>query len=379
MALHPNPLSKVFLTGVVETRPDHDAWRSQYIGTSLLPFREVPGYKLAWDVISSENNLAGLFAINGRPVPGSEMMFEGVFQEVMNIMSSRVIHPEDVMLLREPGEPAVGTMTYDMKTKAQRKVRDNIAACDDEVDAQVEYLIMQALQGSITWPPRDADGNAITTKMPQWGNLDVVINFPLRAAFNQKASTLTGHNSRAGTQVVWTTEATSNPIKDLEVIAQHIVNTIGIDAHGSTIIMSSNLMSYLAFNATIVSWVKGTESGIKMISVPELQDFIKTRIGYEIKLYGARWTYRSSVESESGPTINSVPFMGDNTLFIIPPGVKIGYFAVAPSPDGEYKKGKYTWMVQDKEPPWETRVGEGLVGFPILERADQIYIFDAGS
>lgn len=377
MALHPNPLSKVFLTGVVKERPDEDAWRAQYIGNTLLPPRDVGGYKLAWDVVSSENNLAGIYAINGRPVPGSEMLFAERFQEVKNIMSSRVMHPQDVMILREPGQPAIGTNSWNMKSEAQRKIQGKIAACDDEVDAQVEYMQLQAMQGTLTWPPVDGSGNAITTLMPQWGNVQLVVNFPTRTVFRQAATTLVGYASRAGEQVVWTDAANSNPLLDLEVIAELISETIGVRAHGSRIIMGSGLLSRLCFNAEIIGWIKGTEQGVKMVDKSQLIDFIKTRLGYTIEEYAARWTYRTNLDSPEGPTINSVGFLDRMRMLIIPPAVKVGYFASAPSPDGAYKTGKYTWVGNDKEPPWETRVGEGLVGFPVLERADQIFIFDA--
>jgi hypothetical protein len=158
-----------------------------------------------------------------------------------------------------------------------------------------------------------------------------------------------------------------------------ISETLGIEAHGSRIIMGKGLLSHLCFNEKIISWIKGTEAGVKMVNVSELQDFIKTRLGYTIEEYNAQWTYRTGFDAQGGPTVNAVRFMDRMRLIIIPPNTDLGYFAMAPSPDGAYKTGKYTWMAQDDEPPWETRVGEGLVGFPVFERADQVFIFDANS
>jgi len=379
MALHPNPLSKVFLTGVIESRPDHQAWRAYYKGLSLFTPDEVAGYKLAWDVVMSENNLAGIYAINGRPIPGSEMLFAERFQEVKNVMSSRVIHPSDVMILREPGTPAVGTQSWNMKAEAQKKLVKNVNACDDEVDAQVEYLCMGALQGQIVWPPVAADGTAIAVPMPQWGNVQLTINFPIRTVFNQDATTLVGYSARNGTQVLWTDYVNSDPLFDLEVISELISETLGIDAHGSRILMGHSLLSHLCFNESIISWIKGTEAGVKMVDVSELQNFVQTRLGYTIEEYNARWTYRTGSDAQAGPTVNSVPFMNGMRMIIIPPNTDLGYYAMAPSPDGLYKPGKYNWMAQDQEPPWETRVGEGLVGFPVFQRADQVFIFDANS
>ena len=377
--LHPNPLSRIYLDGVIKERPDQEAARARYIGSTLFPSKEVPAYRIAWDVIKSENNLAGIYAINGRPIPGSDMRFAEKFQEVQNVMSARVVHPEDVMYLREPGEPSVGTASWNLKRRAQDNINEKIAVCDDEVDAQKEYLALKAVQGQIVWPPVDGDGNAIGTPMPQWGHSQMVINFPIRSTFKQDATTLMGFAARTGTQVAWTDPVNSNPLVDLEVIAELIYETTGLDAHGSRIIMGGGLMSRLCFNAEIISWIKGTERGTNYIAPEDMKNLIKTKIGYEIQEYSATWTYRTGEDADGGPTINSVPFMARNRMLIIPPSVKLGYMASAPSPDGNYRSGKYTWVVKDQEPPWETRIGEGEVCFPVFQAADQIFIFDAAS
>lgn len=379
--LHPNPLSVKFLTGVIESRPDRETWRQEYIGLSLLPQRSVNGYELTWDVIQSENGLAGLYAINGRPVPGSDMLFEQKYAEVKNIMSARVLHPTDVMILREPGEIAHTKTGRNMREASQRKLRDAISWCDDVVDATVEYMIMRSLQGSIAWPPKDADGNAISTGMPEWGNVSITINYPLRTEFQQAATTLVGYQSRSGAGYAWTDEDNSKPMKDLEVIAQYILETTGLDAHNSTIVMGGEIMSYLAFNADFLAWIKGTEYAVGrgFIDPAAVKDYIQTKVGYKLKLYNARWTYRTNVGSTDGPTVNSVPFLDRGKILIIPNRSTPGYFATAPSPDGKYNPGKYTWMVSENEPPWETRVGEGLVGLPVPEYYDSIFLFDAFS
>lgn len=378
MAVHPNPLSLRYVTGVVETRPDHKAWRSQYMGLSLLPARDVPGYKLTWDVVQSENNLAGIYAINGRPVPGSEMLFAQKFAEMLNVMSARVLHPDDVSILREPGELAVSRTGKGLVEAAQRNLNKKIADIDNEVDAQVEYMIMHALQGQIVWPPVDAGGNAIATPMPQWGNTQITINFPLRTSFVQDVTTLVGYQSRTGGAMAWD-DAGSTPLVDLEVVAQLINKTTGLRGHNATIIMNDEILSYLCFNTSILAWIQGTEKGTNYIAPADLQGLIQTKIGYKIKLYDAAWTYRTNLDSSEGPTVNSVPFLGRGKLLIIPDGADLGYWADGPSPDGRYQSGKYNWLVKEDEPPWETRVGEGRVGFPIPEHFDSIFVLDVFS
>jgi len=376
MAIHPNPLSVKYLTGVVSSRPDRAAWRSQYIGDTLLPMRDVGGYQLAWDVVQSENGLAGMYALNGRPIPGSDIMFEQRYSEVHNIMASKILHPTDVMQLREAGQLAVSKTGKALAEASQRKLRDAIAWCDDTVDATKEYLQLRALQGSIAWPPNDADGNPISELAPEWGNLQITITYPLRTVFQQNVSTLVGFNSRTGGAVAWNTIATANPLLDLEVIAQYIEELTGLDAHNSRIIMGGEVMSYLAFNANIISWFQGTEKGTKMVDAQALKQVIETKIGYSIEIYNAKWTYRTSVDAAGGPTIHAVPFLGRGKVLIVPKNSNPGYTAVAPSPDGKYKPGKYQWLVREERPPWETEIGEGLVCLPIPEHFTEIFVLD---
>ena len=113
-----------------------------------------------------------------------------------------------------------------------------------------------------------------------------------------------------------------------------------------------------------------------MVAWKDLVDFIRTKIGYKIVEYNARWTYRTDTDSPDGPTITSIPFLDRGKILIIPNQANPGYLAVAPSPDGKYNPGKYNWLVTDQEPPWETRVGEGQVCLPIPEHWDSIFVLD---
>ena len=57
----PNPLNPQFLLEAVLKFPVE----KNYIGLGLLPQREVGAYELTWDVQQDENNLAGVYAVNG--------------------------------------------------------------------------------------------------------------------------------------------------------------------------------------------------------------------------------------------------------------------------------------------------------------------------
>lgn len=379
MAVYPNPLNRTYLQGVIQARPDNEALRRNYAGLTILPAENVTEWDLTWDVVQAENNLAGIYAINGKPVPGSDVSFSQMFATVQTIAAMRIVDPVAVFNMRDAGEVSVTSRAdqsaYD---RAKRAVKRALEQCDDEVDATIEYMIMSALQGQIIWPPRDSSGNIITNKMPQWGEGEFIMTFPFRTEFIQKASTLTGVDSRAGGHVVWSNSG-AKILQDLEVIAQLITRTTGLPARGSTLLMSSDVLSYMAFNSDLVSRITYTESSIKFIDTGKLKEFLMDGMGFKVVEYDAQWTYRTNVASSSGPTINRVPFLKPGRVIVLPPGENFGNFAVAPTPapDNEYVNGKMVWTSTNPEPGFETKLGVTITGFPVLKAADSIFVFDS--
>jgi hypothetical protein len=375
---YPNPLSRSYLQGVLDQRPTADAIRKNYIGANLLPFENVTEWDLTWDVVQAENNLAGIFAINGIPVPGSDMMFSQAFATVQSIMATRIVDPVAVFNFRDPGTVNINStpdrIAYDRATRAVRRA---LVQCDDEVDGTLEYMRMQAMQGQIVWPPKDADGNAISVKMPQWGAADFVMTYPFRTVFKQKATTLAGYGTRVGGRVAWSS-ASATIMRDLETIRELIQMTTGLPAVGSTLLCSSSLLSYLAFNTEVIDRMKYNDQGLGYISIPALKNYLTTAFGYNIVEYDAQWTYRSSVDSPSGPTVSMVPFLPRTRALILPPNVKFGSFAVAPTPAPEntYVNGKMVWKYSNPKPGFQTELGVTITGFPMITESQSIFVFD---
>ena len=374
---YPNPLTTAYLLGAIKSRPTSYE-RQGYLGRKLLPEKPVYDYQLTWDVVKAENQLAGIYTFAGKPVPGSDMLFTQMFADVVNLMASRVVDPESVMHMRDAGTVNIRT-TADRAAyaKAKRKVREGLTWCDDRVEALVEYLIMHAFQGQVDWPPADP---APANWEPQYGNSRFNITFPMRSAFKQAATTLSGYNSRSGGGIAWN-QAGADPFLDLEVIAEHIAETTGLSARGSTIICSTGVLSHLTQNTKFLNRIAGTDRGIDFLDVQLIKDFFKDRIGYKFVEYDAQYTYRTNEGSDDGPTINAVRFLPRGRLIILPPGEDYGFFASAPhaGPDDRYEPGKYTWLVKDKKPPFETEMGVGQIGWPILTGVESVYRFDAWS
>lgn len=382
MATFPNPLTTQFLDKAVKERPDTEAIRQNYLGLGLMPLKEVPDYELTWDIIKSQNHLAGIYGHDGVPIPGDDTDYEQMIADIINIMMNRVLDEQTVMVLRDPGEPSLRSRVVNAaRTKAMRKLREKIAVCDDEVNATIEYLIMHALQGSITWPPTDNAGNPIVSAPAYWGNASFTLSMGFRANFIQNASTLVGWASRAGGGQNWQ-HASADPILDLEVISQLIVETTGMSMDGADIIMSRGVLSWLATRANVLTWFRGTDVGQKFVDTSKLKDFLATRLGYNLRTYDARWTYSVPSTSTGGDAETFIKFLAEGKCIILPKGVLDGdraYFATAPSKGNGWRSGKYTWHVEQERPPWEEEVGVGIKGFPILKSVREVFVLDAFS
>lgn len=389
MAVYPNDmLHPTFLAGVIQERPDRNAIRQSYIGERFLPMREVPERRLMWDSLVAENNLAGFYSAKGHAIPGDDVMFKTHFANLVDVKAARYLDPDIVGKIRDAGMTNVIKNAGDSFTikgiqqRIQNHVRENLAWCDDAVDAQMEYMAIGALTGQIVWPPKDANGNAIAAPMPHWNAEEMMsVTFPLLSTFKQNASTLAGYKSRPGAGVAWNNSG-ANMILDLEVIAELMVETKGIDPSNAMIVMSRSTLSRQAFNTNVLYWVAGKNyeapDGRRFADVDEVKNFIKTRLGYEIMTYDAQWTYRTH-NTGAAPTINRVKFLEEGKVLIFPRDSRPGYMAVAPheTQDGSYRTGKIPWVYREPIPPYERQMGVAVVGFPILERPEEHFVLNA--
>lgn len=393
MAYYPNDiLTPHFLTGAIEERPDRESMKQRYIGLEFFPWRQVPARRLTWDSVASENNLAGFYGPKGEPIPGDDVLFNSHFADMIDVMATRQLDQEVIDSVRAPGMLAVfseGGSAFPIQGLRQRfedHIRKSLGWCDDAVDAQVEYMAMSALQGTVTWPPTTAVGGVITPPMPHWNSKQAIsINFPIPATFNQSASTLTGYSARGGNGV-WTDLTNADPVDDLELIAELMVETYGINADDMEVVMSRSTFSKIARMTKVIQSVRGilyeSPTGSKYVSMADLKDFILTNLGFTIRLYDAQWTYRTNLE-EAPPTVTRVKFLKEGKVLIVPSATKrtLGYMANCYHKDGtgQFTYGKYTWLHEDDEPPFGLRLGEGIVSWPIMEQPSSIFCLDSYS
>ena len=384
---YPNPFSRVWMDTVIKENPTREALRQQYIGLEFFPMKRVWEYQVVWDIMLSGNRMAGIYAHDGTPIPGQGYDFKSMMSDVMHIMASRTINPNTVLQLRQMGELSVhNTLMTSHRQRLLAEIAKKIGECQDRVESVIEYLCMQTLQGSITWPPKDDDGNVIANAPAAWGNVSFTLDLGFRSGFNQDATTLTGWQSEAGGQKVWSDTTNATPRHDLDLINTYYQETTGIPMEGATILMSRTMLRYLGKNAELLKWVHDTTNGSyapNFLDPTALERVFQTELGYNIRTYDAIWTYQSNIGNTSGPvTENQVRFWPRGKIAIIPKGVLGGgnaSFAVAPdigAPNGE-NLGLYSWSTGKDEPPWTRSVGCGIHGFPMLKSSTEIFILSA--
>ncbi len=149
-------------------------------------------------------------------------------------------------------------------------------------------------------------------------------------------------------------------------------------------IMSRTTLSQMAFLTSVVNSIRGSNyespTGSKYVAIADLKEFITTKLGFTIETYDAQWTYRTNFDA-APPTINRVKFLPEGRVIIVPKQEisKIGYMGTTFHKDGsgQFKSGKYSWLKEDDEPPFLTRMGIGIVAWPVMEFGDSVWNLNA--
>lgn len=374
MPFYPNDmLTSAFLVGAVNDKPSKEAIRQSYRGLELLPWEEVPERQVVWDIMYSENNLAGFYGPKGEAVPGDDVMFSTTMATLSDIKASRTLETWAAQQLRDPGELAVyrtGTQAgRSREQKLKEHINKRLAWCNEAVDAQIEYIAMQALQGTVVWPPVDSDGNAIANPMPHWNaDLSLSISVGLPAAQNQNVTTLSGYNSRTGAGLAWT-NASATPFNDLDIINEYMIKTFGVNLRGGTVLIDSVTLGYMSRNTSILNWVAGSnyeQPGARQFAdIETIKSAIKAQFGWTLVPYDAQWTYRSPVGANRD-TIQRVDFLKEGKIVVLPPGGPVGTMMTAPqmTKDRKFVYRKMGWEYQNPKPPYDIELGVNAVCWP---------------
>lgn len=383
MPVYPNNmLEPTYLIGAVNDKPSTEAIRGQYIGNRLFPWENTPERQFIWDVMYSENNLAGVYDERGDAIPGDEMLFSSMIGNLIDIKASRTLDSWTTRAMRDAGMPAVykgaaggSHLMSSIEQRMKANINKLVADCNNRVDAQLEYFAMQALQGSVQWPPVDNTGAAITTPMESW-NYKMTFNVPfgLPTLQNQNVTTLTGYNSAAGAHALWSDHTNANPILDLDVIDEYMAKTFGINMRGGTVLMDSTVLRHMAQCTNVLHWLVGTyysqPGAPAMADAEQVRTEVKSKLGWNIQPYNANWTFRGN-NPGGKPTVQTVSFLKPSYIVILPAGSeKVGTMmttALESTPGGAWVYGKMGWSYQNPKPPFDIQLGVNATAWPRVD------------
>lgn len=387
MAFLPNNmLESAFLTDVSNARPSEEAIKQSYIGLDLCPFEDVGSRQVIWDVVYSENQLAGYYGPDGNAIPGDDMLFSTEMTNLMDMKAARSLKPWAVLLLREPGTLATFDSSTAPSQRSQLQRIENYITkltnwCNDRIDSQVEYTIMQAVvEGSVTWPPVDDDGNAISNPPAHWNSeLTFEVPFKLPATQNQAVTTLTGYDGATGGGYVWTDHTNADPLRDMQVYKSYMLKVWGINLHGGEILMSQLDLNEMAQCANVLKWIVGPtyqQTRPEYLDIETLNNIVRTKTGMTIKLYDASWTFRSRPSTMKRELVQRVSYMKLGKIVLKPAGA-LGKMLSAPqirldraSGNVEFVQRKLGWSDWLTRPPYGIDMGVDLVAWPQFEHYD---------
>lgn len=342
-----------------------------YIGRTLFPELSVSNYDLMWDQFVNQNTLANIYGIDAETIPGHDVISRRQFADLIRIQAARLIPEEKLLILRD------GTLAEAMQTN--RSVADLVGAaraylaraldqCNNEVETTIEYLCINALQGSIPWPPP-----TITQEYAATASFSIDYNF--NSLWNGKPISSLG-GAAGGGGVPWSTVATADPVADLLALFGLMESNVGIYPGGATIILSNKVLSYLARNTMMRNFMQYTNPGF--LNVTEIRSYFETQLGVTLQVYGAMYSdlvVNSAPNQE--PAVNWKRFLPENRVIIIPNFSRgqIGNLITGPAWANNFQTGKYTWR-KEQEDPWNVKVGVGYNGFPRIQHPEAIAVFD---
>lgn len=387
MAFLPNNmLEQAFLTGVSNARPSEEAVRQSYAGLDLCPFEDVDSRQVLWDVVYSENQLAGFYGPDGNAIPGDDMLFTTEMTNLIDIKAARALKPRDVLLLREPGTLATYAESNAPSQRGQLTRLENTITkytnwCNDRVDSHVEYVIMKAVsEGAVVWPPVDNDGNAISNPPAHW-NAALTLNIPfnLPAVQNQDVTTLTGYDGATGGGYVWTNHTNADPIRDIKVYKAYMLKVWGVNLQGGEILMSQLDLDEMVQCANVLKWIVGTnydQTKPEYLDLEALNKIVMTKTGMTIKLYDASWTFRTRPSTSKREIVQRVDFLKSGKIILKPSG-PLGKMLSAPqiyidpmTHNIEFVQRKMGWSDWLTRPPYGIDMGVDLVAWPQFEHYD---------
>ena len=309
------------------------------IGLQYLPFEDFPTEEITWDVVRSVSPIASFRAVDGEAELVGRAAFDRSYADVVSIAQKERFNASDLRKIREAGElPTVDgkvSLVAQMGQKAKRKVRQAIDRLNLAVNNRLEWMQINALQGSISFSG--------------------AVKFDVDYGIPGDQNNLTPTNN-------WDDTDNSTPLKDLQDWQLKVQENSGVLL--DTVIMSRKALNYIKDSASLTTVMKYSNP---LLSVKRAREVIEDNTGLKIVIYDATYS------DKDGTTFTR--FLANNKIIMLasqdalPDG--IGKTARVGHPLANYRPGHYTWQETVKD-PYGLEIGVGLDAFPMIQHPEAL-------
>lgn len=247
----------------------------------------------------------------------------------------------DLRIFWEPGVNDPNSLTAQSARAEEAKITRTVDRLSMSIDARLEWLLANALNGSIAYDDSMAKytvtyaGNWIGTNRkvasPKWDGASPTIITDL-SNWVEDVGTLTGHESWA--------MLTSRSVLGKMARAADVRELWSVAARNPAFAAPDSLNP-------VQSRMIAEAIGIVGID--------------EVITYNAQYTTRTPAAGTG--TRTKVNMMNANYIWLLPIGVQLGRMATAPAKPNNYNTGKFAWS-KEREDPWVVEVGAGIYAWP---------------
>lgn len=313
------------------------------IGLSFLPWYESATEETMWDIVRAVSPMANFRAIDGEAEIVGEQAFDRAYADIVDIAVKTRFNASDLRKIKEAGMlPVVdGAPSFVQKQadEAKRKIRRAIERLKLRVDNRVEWLQINALQGTISFTGK------------------VIFSVDYAIPGDQKGLSPT---------TPWSTHASADPLGDLQAWQQVVLENSGVLP--DVVIMSRKALNHAMYATTMRDAMKYTNP---ILSIKKTLEFLEDNAGIKVVLYDAKYT------DETGTTRSR--FLAEDKIIMLPSASElpegVGDTATVGHPLADYAPGYYTWQ-ETKKDPYGLEVGVGISAFPRITHPEALLVAD---
>lgn len=336
-AVIPNFLRNPRITGYVRSADVP----TSYILNRWFPMDDVEADEFESLIVLDEVDLAPFVAIDAEtPVMQDEL--SGIEKwAVAYIRYKKRFKESDLRIFWEPGVNDPNSLTAQSARASERKILRFVDKLSLSIDARIEWLLANAINGSIAYNDGLAkytvnyDGNWIGSK--------------------RKVPT-----------VKWD-QASPTPVADISNWVQLVGDATGHD--NWAMLTSRKVLGNMARATDIRELWQISERNPASPTIDSLNPIQSRQIAGalgivgidEVIRYDAEYTTRTYASGSGTRTRNRM--INQNYIFLLPIGKPLGRFATAPAMPNNFQTGKFAWSKR-MEDPWVVEVGAGLYGWP---------------